>query len=82
MDPSLSNVQSLPYAAEDGAIVLHSPSSSSSGHSPSDSTDEKETAPPSVKEIEFKVDPEAMPAKTGTTATRYLKREPLRFVFP
>ncbi|KAF7967448.1 hypothetical protein HWV62_15397 [Athelia sp. TMB] len=68
-----SNTPALSYAPEDGAIVLHSSSSSSSGHSPSESVDEKETPPPSVKEIEFKVDPEALPPKTGTTATRYLK---------
>ena len=72
-----SSTPALSYAPEDGAIVLHSSSSSSSGHSPSESIDEKEkeTPPPSVKEIEFKVDPEALPPKTGTTATRYLKRE-------
>ena len=71
-----ANTPPLYYAPEDGAIVLHS-SSSSSGHSPSESIDEKEkeTPPPSVKEIEFKVDPEALPPKTGSTATRYLKRE-------
>ena len=70
-----SHTPALSYAPEDGAIVLHSSSSSSSGHSPSESVDEKETPPPSVKEIEFKIDPEALPPKTGTTATRYLKRE-------